>query len=87
MQWGLCEQRKGGIGQGLADLGPGNEAHQIVDDPSELGVFGSDDLNERIRLFLKPVKLLHTFMKAVSMAALISALRDLLVRPAVCRIT
>ncbi|MEC7574217.1 MAG: hypothetical protein VX973_04920, partial [Pseudomonadota bacterium] len=35
--------------------------HQIADDPSEPGVFGIDDLNERIRFFLKPVRLLHAF--------------------------
>ena len=59
----FAEQRKGGIGQGLADLGSRNEAHQIVDDPSEPRAFGIDDLNERIRLFLKPVGLLYAFDK------------------------
>ncbi|MEC8371877.1 MAG: hypothetical protein VXZ99_13820 [Pseudomonadota bacterium] len=45
----------------MADLGSGNEAHQIADDPSEPRAFGIDDLNERILLFLKSVGLLHAF--------------------------
>ncbi|MEC7303150.1 MAG: hypothetical protein VXV97_11435, partial [Pseudomonadota bacterium] len=71
----FAEQRKGGIGQGLADLGSGNEAHQIADDPSEPRAFGIDILTSPSDYSLSQSDCCTLLMKAVSIATLISALR------------